>query len=101
MTAQWTSPNNDVAAQFLRSSFKPINLFTTKARLGQRDGLRRDEIGGDWRFPGTVRRRLGRHCYSSGSLMGAGSFFLPLSSFSFFSSSLSWFFVCGPFSWFA
>jgi hypothetical protein len=46
MTAQRIGPNDDVAPQFLWPSFQPINLLAIKARFGQRNGLRRDEISG-------------------------------------------------------
>jgi hypothetical protein len=38
--------NASIAAITVRPFFKPINLLTIKARFGQRNGLRRDEISG-------------------------------------------------------
>src|SRR5438132_8975729 len=62
MTAERIGGNDDEAALLLRPSFEPIDFITIEPRFGQSDGLRHDEIGCDWRFPGAVGRSLGHAC---------------------------------------
>jgi len=52
--------HDDVSALLLRTSFHPIDVSAIEARLREGYGLRDDEVRCDRRFPGAVRRRLGR-----------------------------------------
>src|SRR5262249_20627352 len=52
--------HHDVSTLLLRASFQPIDVSAVEAQLGQGNGLRDDEVRCDRRFPGAVRRSLGR-----------------------------------------
>src|SRR5262249_49081453 len=55
-----TRPDDHAATALLRPSFEPVDVITVDANLRQRRALGHDEVGRDRRFPGAVRRDLGR-----------------------------------------
>jgi hypothetical protein len=50
--------HHHVAALFLRAPFDPVDGVAVEAHVRQADGLRDDEVRGDRRLPGPVRRRF-------------------------------------------